>query len=88
MCYRDIKIVCDLTHQYSVYISLIDNWDLLKYPFTREKNTNILCGIQDGKLYKSLMEPGKFLSVPENLALQMYVDGVPVFKSSGKQQSY
>lgn len=49
-------------------ITLTDDYDLLQYPFAREKQTNYFHDIKtDGKLYKSLMEPGNFHSVSEHL---------------------
>ena len=38
--------------------------------------------IQDGQLYKQVMQPGEFLSVPEHTGLILCSDGVPLFKSS------
>ena len=29
------------------------------------------------------MQPGEFQSVPEHIGLMLYIDGIPVFKSSG-----
>ena len=39
--------------------------------------------LQDGSIYRALMQPGEFLSVPEHIGLILCSDGIPVFKSSG-----
>ena len=61
-----------------------ENWDLVRYPFTRGTNTVCLQDIHDTKKYKRLSRPGKFLSFPEHTGLILSTDGVPLFKSSGR----
>ena len=58
------------------------NWEDLQYPFTRSADPNCIGDIHDGAVIKALMQPGKFLSIPENTGLLLNTDGVPVFKSS------
>ena len=58
------------------------NWEDLQYPFTRFADPNCIGDIHDGAVIKALMQPGKFLSIPENTGFLLNTDGVPVFKSS------
>ena len=53
------------------------NWEDHQYPFTQSADG----GIHDGAVIKALMQPGKFLSIPENTGFLLNTDGVPVFKS-------
>lgn len=62
--------------------SIPENWEALQYPFSRKVLPNKLCDIQDGRKYKTLMQPGKFLSTPEHTGLILCSDGVDLFKSS------
>ncbi len=55
----------------------------MQYPFVRTSTPENIQDIQDGSMYKSLMVPGEFLSVPEHTGLILCTDGVPLFKSSG-----
>lgn len=59
-----------------------EKWQQLQYPFTRKVIQDRLQDIQDGNLYRELMQPGGFLAVPENTGLILCSDGVQLFKSS------
>lgn len=60
----------------------VEFWKDLQYPFSRVAKPGFICDIQDGKLYKNLQKPGKFLSYPEHTGLVLNTDGVAIFKSS------
>lgn len=61
-----------------------DKWEEMQYPFTRHTKPGILQDIQDGTLYRELMQPGQFLSVPEHTGLILCSDGVRLFRSCGQ----
>lgn len=49
---------------------------------SRFMNDGKLSDIYGGSEYRRLMEPGQFLSKPENITFCLNTDGVSVFKSS------
>lgn len=57
-------------------------WNALKSRFNRHGKG---MDIYDGTEYKKLMEPGEFLSTPQNVSFCVNTDGVRVFKSSGSE---
>ncbi len=56
----------------------------MQYPLTRPITPGVLRDIQDGKRYQQFSGPGKFFSTAEHAGLMLCADGVPLFKSSGK----
>ena len=58
----------------------LDHWDDLTYPLSCRDS--LICDIWSGDTLRSDIEPGKFFSYREHLALSLFTDGVPLFKSS------
>ena len=57
-----------------------ENWGKVQYPLSKASVPDILHDIQDGRRHKKQSSKGRFFTEPEHL----FVDGVPLFKSSGK----
>ena len=70
-----------------LYFPMIDP-DFVKglaFRFERKSLNNIIQDIQDGEVYRELMQPGGFLRDPRNLSLGFNTDGVSPYKSSSFQ---
>lgn len=61
----------------------LDHWDDLKYPLSFRSPGGVSeCDIWSGSVLRPDIEPGKFFSYKEHLALSIFTDGIPLFKSS------
>ena len=67
-----------------IFIPFPEKWEELQYPFKRRVFPDKLCDIQDGKKYKKLMQPGKFLSMQvSSYALMVSSYSNPAVSHSG-----
>ena len=60
----------------------IENWATVQYPVLLSEAPVIHHDNQDGIWYKKQSGPGNFITKPEHAGLIIFVDGVPLFKSS------
>lgn len=76
-------IQIDLESQITELFAIPGIYDQLQYRYTRvKKNSHSLEDIYDGKIYKELSEPGKFLSNKNNFTFTLNTDGASVADSS------
>lgn len=72
--------MCLITHLDALLPLIVGNWTSLQLP-DRVSSDNIE-DVWDGSVLKKLRAPNRFFSNVHNLALSLFTDGVPIYKSS------
>ena len=67
---------------YNVLCVYLGNWESLQPIMMEVSDSDRIEDVWDGSVLQQLSLPGQYFSLKGNLALSLFTDGIPVFKSS------